>query len=342
MKKRNLLIKMSGLFMAAVLLAGCGSSVSEKSEAMPGAMPAADTGSYSYSDDVYSYAATEEAVAEENFDTAEGGNESVGELQDNRKLVKNINLNVETEEFDKLLANVESKITSLGGYAQYKDIGGSSYYSESGNRYASITARIPSDRQEEFVNTVSEQSNVTSKNESIDDVTLQYVDIEAHRDSLRIEQDRLNELLDQAQDLETIIGLESRLTEVRYQLESYESQLRSMDNQVEYSTVYLYISEVERLTPQTERSAWDRMSKGFAESIYNVGKGLQNFGIGFVIAIPYLFVIAVVIGVIVAVVLLIVKGMEKSQKKKRQKSPAPRAVQPQEPVNQQNTEGNDS
>ncbi len=333
MKRKNWLIGMSGLLLTAALLAGCGSSAAEKSEAAP----AADAGSYSYSDDVYSYAATEEAVsAEENFDTATGGEtESVGELQDSRKLIKNVNMNVETEEFDKLLANIENKITSLGGYAQYKDIGGNSYYGDSGNRYASVTARIPSERLEEFVNAVAQQSNVTSKNESVDDVTLQYVDIEAHRDSLRIEMDRLNELLDQAQDLETIIGLESRLTEVRYQLESYESQLRSMDNQVDYSTVYLYISEVERLTPQSEKSAWDRMSTGFAESVYNVGKGLQNFGIGFVIAIPYLFVIVVVIGIIVAVVLLIVKGMEKSQKKKQQKSLPPSSVRPQEPVNRQ-------
>ena len=334
MKRNSWLIGMSGLLLTAALLAGCGSSASEKSEAAP----AADAGSYS--DDVYSYAATEEAApAEENFDTATGESGSVGELQDSRKLIKNINMNVETEEFDKLLANIENKITSLGGYAQYKDIGGNSYYGDSGNRYASVTARIPSDRLDEFVNAVAQQSNVTSKNESVDDVTLQYVDIEAHRDSLRIEQDRLNELLDQAQDLETIIGLESRLTEVRYQLESYESQLRSMDNQVEYSTVYLYISEVERLTPQAEKSAWDRMSTGFAESVYNVGKGLQNFGIGFVIVLPYLFVIAVIIGIIVVVVLLIVKSAEKSQKKKLQKSLQSNAVRPQEPANRASDAG---
>lgn len=333
MKRRNWLIGISGLLLTAALLAGCGSTSSEKSEAAP----ATGADSYLYSDDVYSYSAAEAPVAaEESYNTASAeGTESVGEVQDNRKLIKNVNMNVETEEFDKLLVNIENKITSLGGYAQYKDIGGNSYYGDSGNRYASITARIPSNRLEEFVSAVSEQSNVTSKNESVDDVTLQYVDIEAHRDSLRIEMDRLNELLDQAEDLETIIALESRLTEVRYQLESYESQLRSMDNQVEYSTVYLYISEVERLTPQVEKSAWDRMSTGFAESVYNVGKSLQNMAINFVISIPYLFVIAVFIVVIVLVILLIVKGMEKSQKKKQQKSLTSGTVKPQEPVNRQ-------
>ncbi len=336
--RRNWLIGMSGLLLTAALLAGCGSA--STAAEWSAEAPVADSGAYMRTDDVYgsknaAYATEEAVYEEESYDAAGGETESVGELQDNRKLIKNVNMNVETEEFDKLLVNVENKITSLGGYSQYKDIGGNSYYSESGNRYASITARIPTERLEAFVDAVSEQSNVTSKNESIDDVTLQYVDIEAHRDSLRIERDRLNELLDQAQDLETIIGLEARLTEVRYQLESYESQLRSMDNQVEYSTVYLYIAEVERLTPQIEKSAWDRMSTGFAESVYNVGKGLQNFGINFVVAIPYLFVIAVFIGVIVAVILLIIKSAEKSHKKKLQKSLLPGDARPQEQVNQQ-------
>ena len=313
MKKRGIVFGLSGLLMAAALLAGCGGSSSEKYESSA----SADTGNYyEYSDDVY---ATTEEMAVEEAPAEENTAAEAGEVQDNRKLIKNVDMNVETEDFEKLIANVESKINTLGGYAENKKIGGRSYNSEAGNRYASITARIPSDRLEEFVSAVAKQSNVTSKNESVNDVTLQYVDMEAHRDSLRTEQERLNELLAQAEDLETIIALEERLTEVRYQLESYESQLRSMDNQVDYSTVYLYISEVERLTPQAEKSPWEKMRVGFAESVYNVGKGLQNFGIGFVIALPYLITMAIIIGVIVAVVLFIVKLAEKSTKKKRQK-----------------------
>lgn len=318
MKKKGFVFSLTGLLMAATLLTGCGSSSSEKYESSA----AADTGSYyEYSDDVYDTTemAVEEAAPSEEAVAEEGNGSVADEVQDNRKLIKNVNMDVETEEFDKLIANVESKITALGGYAENKEIGGRSYYNETGSRYANITARIPSDKLDEFVSTVTEQSNVTSKNESVEDVTLQYVDVEAHRDSLRTEQERLNALLEQAEDLETIIALEERLTEVRYQLESYESQLRSMDNRVDYSTVYLYISEVERLTPQAEKSPWERMRIGFAESVYNVGKGLQNFGIGFVIALPYLLTIAIVIGIIVTVVILIVKAAEKSAKKKRQK-----------------------
>ena len=54
--------------------------------------------------------------------------------------------------------------------------------------------------------------------------------------------------------MEDIITIEQRLSDVRYQLESMESQLRSYDNRVDYSTVYLYIDEVEVYTPVEEET----------------------------------------------------------------------------------------
>ena len=96
--------------------------------------------------------------------------------------------------------------------------------------------------------------------------------------------------------MEEIIALESRLTEVRYQLESMESQLRTMDNQVSYSTVYLSIEEVEHFTPPAEKGTWERISTGFSENVYRVGNGIKEFFIGLIISLPILFVLAVVTG----------------------------------------------
>mgnify|MGYP002226154573 CR=1 FL=1 len=85
-------------------------------------------------------------------------------------------------------------------------------------------------------------------------MTLTYVDLQSHRDALQTEQERLLQLLEQAESIEDIITIEQRLSDVRYQLESMESQLRSYDNQVDYSTVYLYIDEVEVYTPVEEET----------------------------------------------------------------------------------------
>ena len=70
---------------------------------------------------------------------------------------------------------------------------------------------------------MNEISNFVSRQESIDDVTLQYVDLESHKKMLEEEQKRLLELMEKAETMEDIITIESRLTEVRYQLESMEA-----------------------------------------------------------------------------------------------------------------------
>lgn len=73
--------------------------------------------------------------------------------------------------------------------------------------------------------------------------------------------------LEQAESIEEMMTIESRLSDIRYQLESMESQLRTYDSQIEYSTVSLYISEVVELTPveTKEQTTWERISEDFTK-----------------------------------------------------------------------------
>ena len=70
--------------------------------------------------------------------------------------------------------------------------------------------------------------------------------LQSHKKALLAEQESLLSMMEQAESIEDIIAINEQLTDVRYQIESMESQLRTYDNQVDYSTVNLYIDEVER------------------------------------------------------------------------------------------------
>lgn len=314
MKKRWVNAKLFAVMSVAIMmLTGCGGA-SKGSAADTATTTEAyyDGGSGYMSNDIY---VTEEAAAEVAVEEAATGSEAV-EVQDTaRKLIKNVDLNVETETFDELLSTVENKTESLGGYIESSyTYNGSSYYG-GGRRNASLTIRIPAEKLEEFLSTVAEVSNVTSRNERVTDVTLQYVDLESHKKTLLAEQERLLELLDEAETIEDIIALEGRLSEVRYQIESMESQLRTYDNQVNYSTVYLEIEEVNKITPVKEQSVGEKIVTGFTENLYDVGEGLLDFVIWFITHIPALIVWAVVI----LIILLIIKGIRKHHQKKKLK-----------------------
>lgn len=302
------------LALVTLLLGGCGSKA-DRSSATAADMKMAEEAAYDadgayLSDDIYSVDS-----AEVTDDVAEDGAATPQVEDTSRKLIKNVNLSVETETFEELLATITEKTESFSGYIEESyTYNGSNYYGR-GTRNASMTIRIPAQQLDAFLSSVSEVSNVISRNDSVSDVTLQYVDMESHKKALTAEQDRLLELLEQAESVEDIITIESRLSDVRYQIESMESQLRTLQNQVSYSTVYLDIQEVEKLTPVEEQTRGEMIREGFVDSLYGVGNGLLDFGTAVIIDLPYLVVWAAVI----LLVILIIRLLRKHRKNKKQK-----------------------
>lgn len=245
--------------------------------------------------------------------------QSTSEQNTARKLIRNANLSVETKEFDAFLEAVENQVNALGGYIESMDTYNGSRYGY--NQYSTnvkrsdLTVRIPQKNLNSFLDAVSEAGNVISRGESVEDVTLTYVDMESRKKSLQTEMDRLQEFLEKAETLEDIITLEDRMATVRYQLESMESQLRTYDNMVDYSTVHMNIQEVKELTPviEEEETAWERFVNGFKESLKDIKTGFTEFMIWFGINIPYFGIVIIVLAVFV----LSIKGISRRNKKKK-------------------------
>lgn len=286
-KKMNLL----AILLAASLLTGCGGSSSFDS-ALIGDVPK-ENGAVEY------YEGAMEEVAD-TTDTATGTISSGGDLsntvQVGRKLIRTFHIDIQTKEFDEVLEGIQNKVQQLGGYMEQSSIDSGSAYYTNYNRYSNMTVRIPSDKLDQFVDNIKETANVTNISESTEDITLQYVDVESRKVALETERDRLMELLEQAQTVEEIITIEGRLSEVRYQLESYASTLRTYDNQVEYSTVHLNIREVDRETKVEPKTFWEEVTEEFGNSIYRLTRNAREFAIWFLGSSPILLLWAVLIG----------------------------------------------
>lgn len=236
--------------------------------------------------------------------TSENGLEA--QVENGRKLIRTVSLSLETKEFDSVLTNLSTKTTELGGYIETSSVNGNSY-SHHSTRYASYVIRIPANKLNEFVEVVSELGNVTQKNESVEDVTLRYIDVESHKKALETEQERLLELLSKAENMEEILTIESKLSDIRYEIENYESQLKTMDNQIDYSTVSVYVDEVERVTDTGEKGFFEEIKERFGNSLYVVARGIRGLVIGILGSLPILIVCGGVIAVVVIVVRKILK-----------------------------------
>ena len=306
MKKRKGFSLVILAMLLSVSLTACGSS--SDIVAMDSITESMGTnGGDLYYDDSY-----EAEMEWEDGSNSTKGNENVSS---NRKLIKTVNLNAETYEFDELISTIEKRVAQLGGYMENASI----HTRYDNLKYGDFVIRIPVNKIDGFVKEFSEMSNITDKETSQKDVTLSYVDMESHKAALEAEEKSLLTLLENAASIEDIITLQSRLTEVRYQIESMESQLRTMDNLVEYATINLYVDEVETYTPVVEPTMGERISAGFKESLDEVVAGFKNLVIFVAVNSPYLAIalasILIVFIIVKVIIAISVKKIEKNDKK---------------------------
>ena len=294
------------LCMLAALLAGCGGA-SKSTQAFDAAAAApAEAANGAYYD-------MESAKSEDGGLT---GDTDSTVLPVGRKGIITVNMSAETEDLDALMEALNGKISGLGGYVEDQDSYNGSMYSSRRYRSASLTVRVPAERVDEFTAEMSGIANVVSTNLSREDITLSYVATESRVKALQTEEARLLELMEQAETMADLLEIESRLTDVRYELENRASQLRLYDNQVDYATIYLSIDEVQEYTPVEEPTVWERISGGFVSSIKGVGNGLLDLLVWVLAKSPYLVILG---GVTVGVVVLIKKRKARKAEKKAAK-----------------------
>ncbi len=294
------------LCMLAALLAGCGGA-SKSPQAFDAAAAApAEAANGAYYD-------MESAKSEDGGLT---GDTDSTVLPEGRKWIITVNMSAETEDLDALMEALNGKISGLGGYVEDQDSYNGSMYSSRRYRSASLTVRIPAERVDEFTEEMSGIANVVSTNLSREDITLSYVATESRVKALQTEEARLLELMEQAETMADLLEIESRLTDVRYELENRASQLRLYDNQVDYATIYLSIDEVQEYTPVEEPTVWERISGGFVSSVKGVGNGLLDLLVWVLAKSPYLVILG---GVTVGVVVLVKKRKARKAAKKAAK-----------------------
>lgn len=326
MKKRNVFVTGVLMVYMCISLTACGSSSDNKWSQSESTVGYNNGSSDLYYEDYYdgSDMYESESITEES-----------GSVSSNRKLIKTVDLTAETYEFDELVVTIEKKVDSLGGYMESTSI----HTNWNDLKYGDFTIRVPVDKLDDFITAFAEVSNITDKSAEQKDVTLDYVDLESHKAALEAEETSLLTLLENAMSIEDIIAIQSRLTDVRYQLESMESQLRTMDNLIDYATIYLNVEEVETYTPVEEPSMGERISTGFKQSLKQVGTGFKNLVIFVVVNSPYLVIWAVIITVTILVLRLIIKKAIKKgdeNEAKRQQMMQERMQQ----VNAQNGQNN--
>ncbi|MCI2046204.1 MAG: DUF4349 domain-containing protein [Faecalibacterium sp.] len=240
---------------------------------------------------------TADAYAENSADAAvdtAGGSQVTLPKATGRKIIYTANLSLESKAYDDTLAALSSAVSAAGGYVESSE---ESNYG-TGCRASSLTCRIPADAYEDFLGTAAQTGSLLSKSQSADDITADYVDVAARIDALQTQRTRLQELEQQANNLTDLLQIESSLSDVQYQLESYEAQKKLYDDQVDFCTVDISLEEVETFTP-TETNFWARFVRALSDALVNFGNTLANLIFWLAARWPWLVAVAAAIVLIV-------------------------------------------
>lgn len=285
MKKRNFRQRLAALAAALALtaaLAGCGSAGSG-SDAAPGETAATE-----------SFSMDNAALAADGGGAATLTPQATGESA--RKIIYNADLSLESTDFDAARTALTDAVEANGGYISYSDLSGSA---EDQDRYSHYTVRIPADSYRNFLEAVSGAANVLSVSESAEDITSEYIDVEARIASLENQRSRLNELADTAETTADLLEIESQLSDVQYQLESYTRQRSWMDDQVQYSTVDIRLSEVKTLTPETPVGFAEEAGRAFLDGWEAFSLFIKGLVLGLIYAWPAVLIVVIVVIVVV-------------------------------------------
>lgn len=215
---------------------------------------------------------------------------------DSRKYIRTFRYYLETLEYDKTVSDLEQMVDLHFGFFESSESEGGGIHDSYYRRSASYTIRIPKEKVDAFTKGLAGIGNVVNKSSFTEDVTGQYADTEARIKTLEVQEERLLAILEQADNLEYIIELERELSDVRYQIESYSSSFRYLQDQINYSTVYVDLREVKEETVFEEEpeTFFEKMGEGFMDSVENVIDFFANLILWLTTNSPVFLLLAVI------------------------------------------------
>ncbi len=326
------------LLLMTLLLAGCGSSAAKSSGAPEQYTSEADA-SASAED---AGGGTDNTEETDTPDASEGTDGTISE----EKLVYTASVTLQTLQYKDSCSSIKQKIKAAGGFIESEQETDSDYawYDSAASTFRAtmrleLTIRIPAEKYNDFLDSLSGDGKILSKSSSVQNITKSYYDTQAVIEGLETQQNRLNEMMAQAETVEDMIAIETRLSEVQVELQQEKRALSSMDTDVRYSTVYLSVTEVSR---------YSDTSKGitFPERLVSALKGSAEFFLStlenLLFFLIYALPVALFAVLIFVIIRAIVRKVPKRKAKRRPDIPGKPGNPPHKPWNPFTRQGNTS
>lgn len=218
-----------------------------------------------------------------------------------RKIIKNADISLEVKDFNRQFGFVQNMAETIGGYVESSNSYVKKYAAAEDQKElleGSVVIRVPHTEFSSCIEEIALLGKVINRSTYGNDITLQYMDTETRFKSKEVQQERLIEILAKAEKIEDILNIENELNRIRAELENFGSRLRGWDNLVQYSTINIFMTEVDPKDTQVSvlkvDSLWGRMKRGFIRTTNALMDTMEIAVIG----LGYILPVAILSGIV--------------------------------------------
>lgn len=289
------------LLLAAATLWGCGNNTNTNELTLA-----------SHTEDLspmVRMAADSHAPWEKSIEQAPEQSQTVGQ----QKIIRNAHISIEVENYEGSRPKLDSIVSLHKGWISSESLNYSEYRT---TNYMVI--RVPSSSLAPIINDLHKiAKKIESQSIQSTDVTEEYIDIESRLKNQREVEKKFIALLKRTDTIDEILRIESKLAEVRGQIESIEGRLRYLNNRVEFSTVNLNIfQKIDfKFVPEPMESFWERLKT----SIHKGWNGFVTFILFLIRLWPLLTMAAVATYLFIRIKATRTKATPYNKKKAKQK-----------------------
>ncbi len=213
-----------------------------------------------------------------------------------RKITYTAQVAIVVEDFSQIEIQVAGLITKFGGYISESKVD----RTRSTQRTGKWVARVPVDQFEKFLDAVVEIGVPETRDTNAQDVTEEYVDLEARiKNKREIERRMLKLLEDRSGDIKDVIAVESELGRVREEIERMEGRVRFLTNRISLTTVTITAREQQNYVPPQAPTFSAQIGQTWAGSVRTLkefGRGLVLFAVGLTPWLPVLAFLVIPVG----------------------------------------------
>lgn len=344
MKKKILTLFIAGA-LGMAMFTGCGSSKNADTVAADNYVSKAEV--YSAADNVFDESEYYEIESEDvAFDYGDSLKDTAADTVGNNlkqvkkeMLVYRCQMSLDTTEFDGTLTNLRKKINEYNGFVEEEHLednstGNGKYIMDSSEvqRYYKIVIRVPSANYQDFVSSAEGLGRLTSKNATVDDVSTRYGTLSSRLAIYEADYDRYLAQYEETKDEQVRLQLQDDIRELAITIADIKTEMSSIESDVAYSYVTIYINEYFELpeatptpTPKPDPTFGERF-KEHAKDSWDSFLEFCEDALYFVMDTWWGFVIfGLIVLAIYGIVRLIIKMVRKSNAKRQAKEEALKA-----------------